>query len=275
MSRVVIPLLLVLAVGGLVWWLFGGDRQPPPDYDDYIATPERVADGPEELREEGRSPIRLGGRTPTRPARPRPGPRSRPLPPQEVPRGGLLVTPVGPDGETLPSSVARVHVRGVGTTFHAPPLGIPDPDTGVWTFRRIYAGDVRVVVSGEHLVDASQVVEVLEDEVAEVEISVEPGGAIRYKVVLYSGEAPEKATLTLLDHESRRPIRVRYQARSAAAMSTLREATSITQGPEGLVSGIPPGKYWLHATSPEGEFEEGLVEIQPGETVPLEIRVRK
>jgi hypothetical protein len=275
MKQHLVPVALLLVVGaGLAVWLVGRPPRPAaPPLEDYLAPRD---DGPSRtaMREEGPSPgSRLAGRG--APPGVRGGEAAGIVRPQDLPRGGLRVQPVGEDGQVLPPSLARVEVRAIGPAFHAPPLGIPDPESGLWTFHSLIAGEVRVVVAGDHLVEASEVVEIRKDEVAEVTVTARPGGAIRYSVLLASGETPERVTLTLLEQASRRPVEARWLAHGEGFLGALRTATSVTQAPQGTVSGIPPGAYWLRATSPAGEIEEGLVEVRAGESVAIEVRVRR
>jgi hypothetical protein len=271
MNRAWFALLAALVVGaGFAWVLLSGDH---PAVDDGDAprierAPPATSPPPSDLPPVSPGSLAGGGEE----TRPKPKP-VEPEGPVRIPMGGLYVTPIQPDGKPWLPSEARVFVEPVREGLWAVPTGVPDAQSGTWRFDRIPAGPVRIRVGGDHVVDAYDEVTVLAGQTKELTLTADRGGAVAYKVVLYSGEEPPEVTLTLLDVD-RKPVPVWWQVRKTNMLTTPRRLASVTQAAQGVAFGVRPGRYTLRAKSPAEEFDEAEVEVKPGETVEAEIRLR-
>jgi hypothetical protein len=200
---------------------------------------------------------------------------------RNVPRGALEVVVVDENDAPLPLEAVNVEV-GPGPAARpwlATPLLVGDADTKSWRSDEIPAGPVDVRVTGDHVLPKTLTVKVSAagDEVklpaGPLQVKVQRAGAIAYAVKLSDGTVPAHVTLTLLDARER-PLTVGYQARSETEMSTRRIGTKATQGPEGVVFGVPAGRYTLRATSPADETLDTFVDVLAGETVTVAISIR-
>lgn len=267
-----LPLLVFLAAVAGVIWLALGSGDGAHDAPGLEATSRVGGDGeaPALRTETGRS---LRGTTPrTDPATPRTR-RWPVVPSDEIPRGGLEVVVLGPDLEPVPAKGLKVHLERIGAAFWGPPLGVPDPDTHVWSFRNVVWGRVRVHVTGDHVVDATREADVPKNAVERVEIAVDRGGAIYYRAKLLDGKPPSSVTLKLVSARTKKTVEARYQARGID-LTQDRRAKEITQAAEGIVFGIRPGRYVLHATSAEGDTDQVAVKVEAGKTEEVEFSLR-
>jgi hypothetical protein len=266
--RIVLPLLVIgLLAGG--WWFLARGKGEPPTLEDFLAS-RRPAEGQEpSARTEGARDVALAGRGDPDGV----GPPSAPsVDVRLLPRGDLVVRPVGPDGAPLPPESVNVTVEGAAQAFHAEPLGTPDYETGRWTFRSVLAGDVRVRVTGDHVQEATVLAIVPKGQAADVDVRVKPGGAVRFRVWLPGDAVPPQVTLSLLDAR-RQPVRAWFQARGPEMRSAPRAGTRTTLPPEGVVYGIAEGRYHLEARGPEGGADEATVDVVAGKTIDVVLRV--
>ena len=187
------------------------------------------------------------------PPAPRAGPTPRPSPtdvdPKDIPRGTLEVLPLGPDNLPISSSELSMRLEPVGRPFYAQPLAIPDPETMVWVYRDVPAGRMKLYVTGDHVLETEMDAVIEAGKVQSVKVHVDRAGAVSYRVVLYSGEQPEEATVTLLDAHDR-PVKARYQVRTEKVLTQPQTVTTMKQGPDGIILGVPPGRYRLKGVSP-------------------------
>ena len=160
-----------LGIAAAAWWALGrrGPEEPPPE-------PPAAERATGEAPEAG-APLALEGAAPS--AEPAPTAPSLPkaVRPQDLPRGGLVVTAVAPDGEAYAPSETRVFVEALGRAAGPMPMGIPDADARAWRFERIPAGRVRLRVRGDHVVETSIEAEVEAGQVKDVRLHADRAGA--------------------------------------------------------------------------------------------------
>jgi hypothetical protein len=266
-----LPWLILAALAAAAVWFVSR-----PDGDPRVEPIEGVERGG--AREDGAEPTAPGGLRGTGSEEPpppvRPEPRGAIVDPRTIPRGGLEVLPLGPDQQPIPPGELSMRIEAVGRAFWSQPLALPDPETKVWSFKNIPAGPVQVRVSGDHVVETVAEATIEKDVVKSLKVLLDRAGALAYHVVLYSGEQPPEVTLTLLDLRDK-PVAARYQERSPTRLTQAQKATTMKQGPDGLVLGVLPGRYRLKAVSPNDEWDAVEVEAVTGQTVAVEIRLRR
>lgn len=267
MARLLLPIALLLAALGVYLVLRGETGPVEPDAPSERAGRTAPAPGSIELRGPAPSPEA---------ATPADAPTPVVVDPRTLPKGALEVTVAGPDDVALAVEGITVHLEpGPGSKeWIATPLLLADGALGTWSCAEVPAGPVRVRVTGDHVLETVLDTRVEAGGANSVRVQVDRGGALTYDVKLFSGEAPEQVTLTLLDAR-RQPVRARYQVRTQRVLTQPRSATVMSQGPEGVVFGIPPGRYTLRAVSPAEESDESEVEITPGVTVAVSLRIRR
>lgn len=270
MRRLLPPLVLLLAAVAVFLVL----RPAPGPVD--VADPGPAEPAPEAAPAPGLS---LEGAAAPRPA-PEPAPAGPRVPtaidPRTLPKGGLQVVVAGPDDAVLPTEGVRVHLEPApgSKAWHATPLLLADVERATWTSDDVPAGPVRVRVTGDHVVETTLDTRVEAGVTGSVRVRVDRAGLLAYEVKLYSGEAPEQVTLTLLDAR-RQPVRVLYQVRTQAVLTQPRAATSATQGPQGVLLGVPPGRYVLRAVSAAEEYDEREVELAAGQSASVSLSIRQ
>ncbi len=221
--------------------------------------------------------VRLTGNRTGERARPEPvGPGSVLIDPRTIPRGPISVAVLGPDDAPVPAHEVSVHVApGRGSRdWHTTPLLHVEPGSHVWRSEDVFAGPVAVTVSGEHVVTKVVETRVIVGTPNDLVVHVDRAGAITYAVRLFSGDEPEKVTLTLLD-AARKPVAAQYQVRTETVLTQPRLVTTITQGPTGVLFGVPPGRYTLRAVSPSEEYDEAAVEVTAGSSVEARLSIRQ
>lgn len=265
------PLLSAALLAAVLYLLLREDA-PRPSLDDAPAVPAPAAPDPGTF-----GGAQLTGSKPAG-ATAAPAPKASPpsIDPRTLPRGPLSVAVFGPDDRPIPSEEVRVQVGpGKGSReWHATPLLLTEPGSNVWHSTDVLAGAVEVRVTGDHLVTKSVQVKVAPGTPTDLKVHVDRAGAIAYAVTLFSGEAPEQVTLTLLDAQ-RKPVAAQFQVRTPSVLTTPRFSSTITQGPQGVVLGIAPGRYTLRAVTAEDEYDEAAVEIAAGATVEVNLSIRK
>ncbi len=184
------------------------------------------------------------------------------------PRVGVLeVLPLDPDGEPISADLCNVSLERVKPAEPLGKVGIRDRETNVWRFNKVPIGGVRVVVSGDHLIEAREVVLVRENSTKFHKIGVEQGALVKYQIELPDGTAPKDVSLSLINHQGR-PTRVYWQVRELKGMTSAQPAKTIKLGAKGVVYGMRPGKYELRA---ETEHYAGIEEILVGAGDTLEV----
>ena len=211
-------------------------------------------------------------------APPKGGPKKRKayktVDPRTLPRGTLIVTPVGPDLKPIDGTYLRIYVESVRPGGFPTKLGRLDKDSGSWRFEKVRAGKVSVRLFSDHVVRKKQVVSVRAERDNQVTIEVLPAGAIQYDVILYDKTRPEKVRLQLYDWQDK-PIKAWYQVRSTKSMTSPRQAMTITQGAEGVVMGLLPGRYRLRVVSENDEWDDVEVMVEAGKTHKASLEVRR
>lgn len=268
-----LPVVLALAAAGAAAWLLL--RSGPPEPLGGKGALERPDATPESG---GRlSPVELSGRAPTGTGGTTSQPRgSDSIDPRTLPRGTLEVAVLGPDDQPIPSEEVRVLVEpGKGARdWYSTPLLLTEPGSNVWKHEGILAGPVRVTVSGDMVVTKVVETRVEVGTPVALKVHVDRAGVIAYAATLYSGEAPEQVTLTLLDAQ-RRPVSAHFQVRTESVLTQPRMASTITQGPAGVVFGLPAGRYILRAVSPSEEYDEASVDVAVGSATEVKFSIRK
>ncbi len=267
--RFLLPLLsiLVLLAAG-AWLLFSGDSEEPTA----LELGPTVAPGAS--REDGSLELT----SPVAPPGTRRGPKGSPEPalidPRQLPVGPLEVLVLGPDDLPIPHDDLRVTVEsGAGAmAWHATPLLRPDPETNIWKATDVLAGPVRVRVSGDTIVARDIDTQVTVEAGELLRVHVDRAGALEYTATRYGDEPLTEVTLTLLDATGR-PVLVGYQVRTQTHLTQPQQARSISQAPQGVIFGIPPGRYTLRVTSAADESAEAEVDVESRKTLPVALQL--
>jgi hypothetical protein len=194
--------------------------------------------------------------------------------PRTLPKGSLLVRPVGPDHEPLGDRSLRVYVTVKGDPRTRLP-GPYDEERQAWRFPDVTAGPARVRLEGDHVVGREQDVVVAASRETAVDVVLEPAGALRYDVVTYAKTRPKQVRLEVTDARGK-PVRAWFQERTPRRLTQARRAEHVTQGPQGVVFGLPPGRYKLKATSiASDEWDEEEVVAQAGQTAEVTLEIRR
>ena len=197
----------------------------------------------------------------------------QPVDPRTLPKGSLVVQPVGPDLE--PIIDRRLSVIATPKGQRVAKLPQFDESTGAFRFPSVIAGTVRISVRGDHIVGTVTEAVVRAGREVRHEVHVQRGGAIRYDVITYAKTRPDQVLLELFDAIGR-PAEAWFQARTSRTLTQPRRTKSITLGPEGVVFGIPPGRYKLKVTNIESEeWDEAEVKVEAGTTHEATLTVRR
>ena len=194
--------------------------------------------------------------------------------PRKQPKGILLLTVLGPDDEPIDSAALRVFVEPVRKGAFPTQLGRYDEQSRTWRFGKVPSGRVNVRLYSDHIVRVIQTVTVAAKRENKTKIKIEPAGAIAYDVIAYDKTRPKKVKLTLYDATDK-PTKAWYQVRTSRSLNTPREAKTITQGPEGVLLGVLPGRYRLKVTSEHEEWDEAVVNVVAGATQKVSLEVRR
>lgn len=265
-----LPILLILLAVGLGYWLLAGG----PEDRSTDAWEGEALEGPpgEDAPEAGTAPTELdvskrAGR------KKKPERVFQPADPRTLPKGVLVVLPVGPDLKPLMDRGLNILVtpRGQRATKH----GVYDDDTGARRFERVIAGPVDVRVTGDHIICRTAEAVVKRDSETTFELHLEMAGAVKYDVITYAKTRPKKVLLELFDFDGQ-PTDAWFQERTSRAMTQPRKTKSLTLGPEGVVFGIRPGRYRMKVTSIESEeWDDAEITVEEGKTLPLSLTVRR
>jgi hypothetical protein len=265
-----LPLLLILLAVGLGYWLLAGT---PEDGDPVEWEGDAGMDPGEDDAADGRGdPTELDvskrARTKARPKR-----VFQPADPRTLPKGVLLVVPVGPDLKPLMNEGLHILVTPRGQ--RATKQGVYDVATGARRFERVIAGPVDVKVTGDHIICRTTQAVVKRDAETTFELHLEMAGAVKYDVTTYAKTRPKRVLLELFDFDGQ-PADAWFQERTSRAMTQPRKSKSLTLGPEGVVFGIRPGRYRMKVTNIESEeWDDAEITVEGGKTVPLTLTVRR
>ena len=262
----VLPLAAAaVLIAGLAYLLLGGgDTGTEADYlpDDGTAN---TAGGEDAMTAKADPSLKADGTG--RPPKSRRGPN--PMKPYKPRVGVLEVLPLDPDGNPISRDECTVELERVSPAEKLGKLGIRDRETNVWRFNKVPIGPIRVVVTGDHLVEAREVVRVRENSTKFVKIGVEQGALVKYSVEMPDGTVPKALTLSLINNKGRKS-NVYWQVREQTKMTSARPATEFKLGPKGVIYGIRPGIYQLKAKT---EHYEGTEEVLVGAGDTLEVTV--
>lgn len=265
------PIAAALVLAGLLAWflLSGGD--PDPGADDYSHDPSgttaRNGEGPIRAEEAG-----LAGASPRGRAKRSRGPN--PYKPLKERTGTLEILPVDPDGEPVAADLCNVTIERVNPPEAMGKLGLRDRETGVWTFKKVPIGTIKVIVSGDHIVEGRKNVRVREGVATLREIPVELGALVRFKAVMPDGEAPKQVKLQLINAQGR-PASVYWQSRNPRLTTSARRATQIQLPAEGVVFGLRPGRYELRAEAADEFDATSEIVVGPGDTEEVLLELRR
>ena len=272
MVRLFSLLLLVVLLAGLLLWAFW-PKAPAPIEAPPLLGPSVAETAPSPSRPEDRAALEateLRGRPGAGETRRR-GPKWPVLASDKIPRGGLEVSPIGPDMKVLSPDTLHLRLERVGAAFWSAPLGVPDAETGVWTFRNVPFGKVVVHVWGDHALHVEKEADVLAGKTEQVEVFLDRAGAVAYKALLPDDKEPETVRVRLLSARTRRPILAHFQTRRATTLTSDLRATEAVLGGEGLVFAVPAGHYILEGRSAEGDETTKEVDIEIGKTTEVEL----
>jgi len=180
---------------------------------------------------------------------------------------------------TLPAGVEatvplRIDVTSKGPALADYPLPVRQED-GTWLYEALPVGAyrLRVVADGLQAAEADAVVGA--DAETSVPVTLVAGGAIAYRAVFFTGEAPEAVKLSLVDG---RGVPVVSTIQVPAGMVHLgpdARARNLDLPAEARIVGLKPGAYRLRATAPSGEFDEQAVDVKLGEPIAVELKIRR
>ncbi len=178
-----------------------------------------------------------------------------------------------PDG-VEPSVGIRVDIASKGPALATYPLPVREED-GTWRYESLPAGAyrVRVVVDGMQAASADATVRA--DEEVVVPLTLVRGGAIAYRAVLSSGEAPEAVRLAIVDGRGQFVVASIQLSAGMVHVGSDEATRNLDLPPEGRIVGLKPGAYRVRATAASGEFDEQNVDVTVGEPVAVELKIRK
>lgn len=265
------PIAAALVLAGLLAWMLLSGDAPDQDADEYSGDAGSTAthNAEEAMRAEEAG---LTGTSGTgRPTR-RKGPN--PYKPFKERTGTLEVLPLDPDGQPVSRDMCTVSLERVNPPEKMGKLGFRDKETNVWTFKKVPIGTIKVVISGDHLVEARQNVRVREGVVTHRKVPVEYGALVRFKAVMPDGAAPKQVKLQLINAQGR-PASVYWQSRDPRLTTSARRATQIRLPAEGVVYGLRPGRYELRAET-DDEFDAAMeVVVGPRDTEDILLELRR
>jgi len=269
-----LPTLLILLAAGAGYWLFAG--QEDGSSEDYDLGIESEFEGEGEGEGTAERALEATGLQTTGRRAPPPRKTAAYVDPRSLPKGHLLVHPVGPDLEPFDGKDLRVHLTSTRGGRHSRlgKHGTWDPDKHLWLFKDILAGPIQIHIFGDHVVDTWADVRVRATRDNDVTVHLERAGAIRYEVILYDKTRPKTIELTLFDFE-KKPIEAWFQSRSSRFMSSPVLSKKATLAPEGVVYGLAPGRYRLHALSVNAEWDDAEVDVQAGQTHVVKFEIRR
>lgn len=181
-----------------------------------------------------------------------------------------LTLPAGVDA-TVP---IRIDVTPKGPAFSDYPLAVRQED-GTWLYETLPVGAYRFRVVADGLQAAEVEATVRRDAETAVPVTLVAGGAIAYRAVFLTGEAPEAVKLSLVDG---RGVPVVSTIQVPAGMVHLGadvRALNLDLPAEARIVGLKPGAYRLRATAPSGEFDEQTVDVKLGEPIAVELKIRR
>jgi len=267
--RTYLPWLLILLAVGLGYWLFAtdpSDREPAFDVGGEFEGPDASTPRGTGLR--GAAKGDRGGSRPKTPKK-----VWHPADPRTLPKGDLLLQPLGPDLEPIIDRGLRLVLKPRGQRVSR--LGRFVEETGATRFKDVIAGEVTVRISGDHIVGRTVTTTVTRDEETPFEVHLERAGAVRYTVTTYAKTRPAKVRVELFDAAGR-PAEGWFQVRSTRSLTQPRKVRALDMGPEGIIFGLRPGAYRVKVTHIEtDEWDDGEVVIAAGKTETLNLEVRR
>jgi hypothetical protein len=264
------PLLLILLAVGLGYWLVAGSDEeraldfetdmegdltvPPPRQVHLEMTPAAMAAASKRKKEAGKT--------------------WQPTDPRKLPKGVLILQPIGPDGKPLAIPTLRLFATPHGQRNDKLATRY-DEKTGAWRFERVIAGPVHVRIFGDHIVGRTLKATVIANTETVQEVPLELAGAVKYDVITYAKTRPKRVRMELFDAHNR-PTSGYFQERMLYRSNTAREAKQVEVGPEGVVFGLRPGRYRLKVTNLESEeWDEAELQVKAGTTAPVTLEVRR
>ncbi|MDJ0976727.1 MAG: hypothetical protein QNJ98_19890 [Planctomycetota bacterium] len=269
--RTALPLLAAAALVAVLAWLLLGEEpttEDPGYLEEAGPVEPKTGDGPMAAEDSGLTGTNTG--------KPKPKRRSHdPMKPYKPRMGVLEVLPLDPDGEPIDADLCTVSLELIRGNEPSGKLGLRDRETMVWRFEKVPIGPIRVVITGDHLVEAREIVRVRERSTTFKKIGVERGALVSYTAALANGEVPEKVRLELINHQGR-ATSAWWQVREPKLLTSARRAKAITLSAKGVVYGIRPGVYRLKASTLEEPVYTDWQEIVvgAGDTTEVELRLR-
>jgi hypothetical protein len=260
--RRLLPILAIVAAGLATWWLVrtpdvplsvGGTSRVESDPS---TPPTRVRVSPPAAPDLGTAPA---------------GTRRKPAPGDAVPKGfGDLRVRLQAAGGAPDAGGVRIDLEAVRPTPESARLALAQAD-GTWLYSRVPAGRYRVLATVPGYMLAGVHTQVVPDDETIVDVTLEPGAEIVWKVV-FPGEAPETVRLALHDAQGKR---VAASFRTAATTVHVPADRVMALPLEGRILGLRPGRYRLRGESPAGETDEQDVLAETGKPGEVELRIRR
>jgi len=265
-----LAVLVLCAVLGFVAYLL---LQPTPRGVGVAREPGRTTPDVERPAAATPTPVTAPGLSATGTAVPKPVAGPRVVGGVVRDQGTVRIVLTLPDG-VEPGVGVRFDIAAKGPALATYPLPVREED-GTWRYETLPVGVYRVRVVVEGMQAASPDATVRADEETVVPVTLMRGGAIAYRAVLYSGEAPETVKLGLADARGV-PVVSSIQLPAAMVHVGVDAATwNLDLPPEGRIVGLKPGAYRLRATAASGEFDEQTVDVTVGEPAAVELKIRK
>lgn len=180
---------------------------------------------------------------------------------------------------TLPAGVEatvplRVDVTPKGPALPDYPLPVRQED-GTWVYDALPVGGYRFRVVAEGLQAAEVEATVRSEAETTVPVTLVAGGAIAYRAVFFTGEAPDAVKLSLVDGRGVPVVTTIQLPAGMVHVGAEARALNLDLPPQARIVGLKPGAYRLRATAASGEFDEQTVDVKLGDPIAVELKIRR
>jgi hypothetical protein len=108
-----------------------------------------------------------------------------------------------------------------------------------------------------------------------VPVTLVAGGAIAYRAVFFTGEAPDAVKLSLVDGRGVPVVTTIQLPAGMVHVGAEARALNLDLPPQARIVGLKPGAYRLRATAASGEFDEQTVDVKLGDPIAVELKIRR
>ena len=243
-------LLLLLAVGGVLWLLIGGETSRAPEAGLEVEESMVGESTPDDMEADAAADLEGG-------ARKEPEGVDEPIE-GELPEapdlsvGGLTLRVTDRFGDLLDREGVSARILYVNRPDRPAIAGVAGEEGSLFGFRKLPLGAVRVHVGGD-LVIAGMVNATIQGGVtARRTLAVKRAGALQYDVQYPDRSHPKEVRLSLVDEQGK-PVSAWYrQHKQGEERARPQRGRTVRVPSEGVVYGLPEGTYTLKAVVVNG-----------------------